>query len=83
MRTRVLHIRIFVAMTLASLGVQAQTMPERSLVRKGWMINWRNVITIKVLPEIPAEEVAERSIREIMAQVHDDMVNTLAELRAR
>ena len=53
-----------------------------SLVRKGWMINWRNVTTIKVLPEIPAEEVAERSIKEVMAQVHTDMVDTLAELRA-
>ena len=53
-----------------------------SLVRKGWMINWRNVITIKVLPEIPAEEVAERSIKEVMAQVHTDMVDALAEIRA-
>ena len=52
-----------------------------SLVRKGWMINWRNVITIKVLPEIPAEEVAERSIKEVMAQVHTDMVDALAEIR--
>jgi 1-acyl-sn-glycerol-3-phosphate acyltransferase len=54
-----------------------------SLVRNGWMINWKNKITIKVLPEMPVEEVAERSIKEVMAQVHDDMVNTLAELRAR
>ena len=53
-----------------------------SLVRKGWMINWRNVITIKVLPEIPAEEVAERSIKEVMAEVHTDMVDALAEIRA-
>lgn len=53
-----------------------------SLVRKGWMINWRNVTTIKVLPEIPAEEVAERSIKEVMAQVHTDMVDALAEIRA-
>ncbi len=53
-----------------------------SLVRKGWMINWRNVITIKVLPEIPAEEVAERSIKEVMAQVHTDMVDALADIRA-
>ena len=53
-----------------------------SLVRKGWMINWRNVITIKVLPPVPAEEVAERSIKEVMAQVHTDMVDALAEIRA-
>ena len=53
-----------------------------SLVRKGWMINWRNVITIKVLPPVPAEEVAERSIKEVMAQVHTDMVDALADIRA-
>lgn len=53
-----------------------------SLVRKGWMINWRNVTTIKVLPPIPAEEVAERSIKEVMAQVHTDMVDALADIRA-
>ena len=53
-----------------------------SLVRKGWMINWRNVTTIKVLPPVPAEEVAERSIKEVMAQVHTDMVDALAEIRA-
>ena len=53
-----------------------------SLVRKGWMINWKNVTTIKVLPEIPAEGVAERSIKEVMAQVHTDMVDALAEIRA-
>ena len=52
-----------------------------SLVRKGWMINWKNVTTIKVLPAIPAEEVAERSIKEVMAQVHTDMVDALAEIR--
>ena len=54
-----------------------------SLVRNGWMMNWKNKITIKVLPEIPAEEVAERSIKEVMAQVHIDMVDALAEVRGR
>lgn len=53
-----------------------------TLARKNMMINWRNVITIKVLPPISAEEVAERSIKEVMAQVHTDMVDALAEIRA-
>ena len=52
-----------------------------TLVRKGWMINWRNVTTIKVLPPIPAEEVQSRDIKDVMTQVREDMVNTLAELR--
>lgn len=53
-----------------------------SLVRKGWMINWRNVITIKVLPPISAEEVQNRDIKDVMAQVRTDMVEALAEVRA-
>ncbi len=52
------------------------------LIRKGWMINWRNRITIKVLPPISAEEVQNRDIKDVMAQVKEDMVNTLAQIRA-
>ena len=53
-----------------------------SFIRRGWMVNWRNRITIKVLPPVSAEEVRERPIKEIMAEVHDKMVDTLAEIRA-
>lgn len=53
-----------------------------TLIRKGWMINWRNRITIKVLPPISAEEVQSRDIKDVMAQVKEDMVNTLAQIRA-
>lgn len=53
-----------------------------TLVRKGWMINWRNRITIKVLPPISAEEVQNRDIKDVMAQVRTDMVEALAEVRA-
>ncbi|MBO7311602.1 MAG: 1-acyl-sn-glycerol-3-phosphate acyltransferase [Alistipes sp.] len=52
------------------------------LIRNGWMINWRNRITIKVLPPISAEEVQNRDIKDVMAQVKEDMVNTLAQIRA-
>ena len=50
--------------------------------RKGspWM-NWRNRVTIKVLPPVSKERVAEASIKEVMAEVHETMVSTLAELR--
>ena len=51
------------------------------MMRKGFFMNWRNHITIKVLPPIPAEEVSERSVKEVMAEVHDKMVDTLAEIR--
>ena len=53
-----------------------------TLVRKGWMINWRNRITIKVMPPIPVEEVQNRDIKDVMAQVRTDMVEALAEVRA-
>ena len=53
-----------------------------TLIRKGWMVNWRNRITIKVLPPISAEEVQNRDIKDVMAQVKEDMVNTLAQIRA-
>ena len=51
------------------------------MMRKGFFMNWSNRITIKVLPPIPAEEVSERSVKEVMAEVHDKMVDTLAEIR--
>lgn len=49
---------------------------------KGLWMNWRNRVTIKVLPPVPAERVQEESIKDIMAEVRETMVNTLAELRA-
>lgn len=51
------------------------------MIRKGWMMNWRNHITIKILPPISAEEVAERSVKEVMADVHTSMTEALAGIR--
>lgn len=53
------------------------------MMRKGWLMNWRNHITIKILPPISAEEVAERSVKEAMADVHSSMTEALAEIRKR
>ena len=53
------------------------------MMRKGWLMNWRNHITIKILPPISAEEVAERSVKEGMADVHSSMTEALAEIRKR
>ena len=52
-----------------------------TMVHKGWLVNWRNKITIRILPAIPAEEVQNRDIKDIMSQVREDMVETLAEIR--
>ena len=51
------------------------------MVHKGWLMNWRNKITIRILPAIPAEEVQNRDIKDVMSQVREDMVETLAEIR--
>lgn len=51
-------------------------------VTRGWKMNWRNKITIKVLPPVSKEQVEAMSIKDVMAQVHDDMVAALAEIRA-
>ena len=53
------------------------------MMRKGWLMNWRNHITNKILPPISAEEVAERSVKEVMADVHSSMTEALAEIRKR
>lgn len=53
-----------------------------TMIRKGWLINWSNKITIKVLPPIPVEEVRSRDIKDVMTQVREDMVEVLAEIRA-
>ena len=52
-----------------------------TMVHKGWLMNWRNKITIRILRPIPAEEVKSREIKDVMSQVREDMVETLAEIR--
>ncbi len=49
--------------------------------RKGFFMNWSNRITIKILPPVSKQDVVERPIKEVMAEVHDSMVNALAEIR--
>ena len=51
------------------------------VVRKGFFMNWSNCITIKILPPVSKQDVVERPIKEVMAEVHDNMVNALAEIR--
>ena len=55
----------------------------KSMVRKGWLMNWRNKITIRVLPPVSAEDVQRRDVKDVMAEVRDTMVGTLAEIRSR
>ena len=52
------------------------------MMRKGIFMNWSNKITIKILPEISKEEIEAKATKEIIAEVHDMMVDALAEIRA-
>ena len=53
-----------------------------TMVRRGWLMNWGNRITIKVLKPVSKEEVAERDVKDVMAEVHERMVAALVEVRA-
>lgn len=52
-----------------------------TMVRNGWLMNWRNKITIRVLPPVSAGDVQNRDIKDVMAEVRENMVETLAEIR--
>lgn len=53
----------------------------KTLIKKNMLFNWRNRITVRVLPPVPAEEVAAAETHELMERVHDAMCDALAELR--
>lgn len=53
----------------------------RTLIRKNFTFNWNNRITLRVLPPMPADKVAATEVHELMQQVHDDMVEALAEMK--
>jgi 1-acyl-sn-glycerol-3-phosphate acyltransferase len=52
-----------------------------SMMKPSKMINWRNEFVIRVLPPVTAERVAATEQNELMEQVRETMVETLAELR--
>lgn len=52
------------------------------MFRKGWLVNWSNQVAIRVMKPIPVEQVVATDVKDMAQQVRDDMVNTLAELRA-
>ena len=52
-----------------------------TVLKKNKLFNWRNVLTVKVLPPISAERVASTDTMELANEVHDMMVEALAEIR--
>ena len=53
-----------------------------NMTRGRFFMNWKNRITIKVLPPVSKQEIVERPIKEVMTEVRESMVEALAELRA-
>lgn len=52
-----------------------------TMFKPSMMVNWRNEFVVKVLPAISAEDVARADQNELMEQVREKMVDTLAEIR--
>ena len=52
-----------------------------TLIRKNFLFNWGNRITLRVLPPVPADRVAATEVHELAAQVHDSMAAALREVR--
>jgi 1-acyl-sn-glycerol-3-phosphate acyltransferase len=51
------------------------------MFRKGWLMNWTNHVAIRVMKPISVEQVAATDVKDMAQQVHDSMVEALAELR--
>ena len=49
--------------------------------RKGWLVNWRNRVGIRVLPPVPVEQIRAMEVKELMQQTQKRMVEALAQLR--
>ena len=49
--------------------------------RKGWLVNWRNRVAIRVLKPVSTEEVAAKEVADLSTEVRERMVLALDELR--
>lgn len=52
-----------------------------TLVKKNKLFNWKNIIKIRILQPIPADEVRATETKELMETVRDRMTAALAEVR--
>jgi 1-acyl-sn-glycerol-3-phosphate acyltransferase len=51
------------------------------MFRKGWLMNWRNRVAIRVMKPIPVEEVAATDVKDMAQRVRESMIEELAKLR--
>lgn len=54
----------------------------KTLIKKNKLFNWRNRITVRVLPPVPASEVAALETHELMDRVRTRMCEALEEIRS-
>ena len=52
------------------------------MFRKGWLMNWRNRVAIRVMKPISVEEVAATDVKDMAQRVRESMIDELAKLRA-
>ncbi|MFR9649107.1 MAG: lysophospholipid acyltransferase family protein [Rikenellaceae bacterium] len=66
----------------AGVDILPVVMDGTSSLFKGKLsFNWRNKLTVKVLPAIPAEQVVNSDLKELMGRVKSDMVDALKSIR--
>jgi len=53
----------------------------RTLIKKNLAFAWRNRITLRILPPVPADKVAATEVHALMQEVRDKMVDALAEIK--
>lgn len=54
-----------------------------TLIKPNKIFTWRNTITVKVLPPVSAEHIARVETSELIAEVHELMVEALNEIRTK
>lgn len=52
-----------------------------TMIRKNRLFNWRNTVTVRVLPSVSAEHIAATDVKQVMGEVHDAMCAALREVR--
>ena len=55
----------------------------KGVIGRNRLFNWRNRVTVKVLPPVPAAEVTATETHALMNEVRDRMAAALAEVRSR
>lgn len=53
----------------------------KTLIHPNKLFNWRNLITVKVLPPISVEKINTTDTHELMTEVHDQMAEALLQIK--